>query len=47
MFADEMHKIGQKGDRADNSPARNDQYIDENHLEGADLHMTEERAEQI
>lgn len=47
MFADEMHKIGQKGDRADASPERNDQYIDHDQLEGAQLHMTEERAEQI
>lgn len=48
MFVDEMHNIGQKGDRADSSPLRQGQNdIDHDQLEGANLQMTEERAEQI
>lgn len=47
MFADEMTKIGHKGENADGSPNRNTEHIDPDQLEGADLHMTEERADQI
>lgn len=48
LFSNEMSQIGRKGDRADESPDRQDGlHIDTNELENAQLYVSEEQIQKI